>query len=53
MNDVAGEGGFGTGENALTVLWGNDGRRDLGRASKRALAVRLWDTIVERRAARD
>ena len=49
VNDVAGDGGFGTGENALTVLWGNGGRRDLGRASKRALAVRLWDTLVELR----
>jgi phosphopantothenoylcysteine decarboxylase/phosphopantothenate--cysteine ligase len=53
VNDVAHEGGFGVGENALTVLWGTDGRRDLGRASKRALAVRLWDTIVALRAARD
>jgi phosphopantothenoylcysteine decarboxylase/phosphopantothenate--cysteine ligase len=53
VNDVAGEGGFGVGENALTVLWGTDGRRDLGRASKRALAARLWDTIVALRAARD
>ena len=49
VNDVGGDGGFGTGENALTVLWGNAGRRDLGRASKRALAARLWDTLVELR----
>jgi phosphopantothenoylcysteine decarboxylase/phosphopantothenate--cysteine ligase len=52
VNDVANEGGFGVGENALTVLWGTDGRRELGRASKRELAVRLWDTLVELRAAR-
>ena len=52
VNDVGGEGGFGTGENALVVLWGNDGRRDLGRASKRELAARLWDTLVALRAAR-
>jgi phosphopantothenoylcysteine decarboxylase/phosphopantothenate--cysteine ligase len=51
VNDVSNERGFGTGENALTVLWGADGRRELGRASKRELAARLWDTIVERRAA--
>jgi len=53
VNDVANEGGFGAGENALTVLWGENGRRDLGRASKRELAARLWDTLVELRAARD
>jgi phosphopantothenoylcysteine decarboxylase/phosphopantothenate--cysteine ligase len=52
VNDVAHEGGFGVGENALTVLWGDDGRRELGRASKRALAARLWDTLIELRAAR-
>jgi len=52
VNDVAGEGGFGVGENALTVLWGTDGRRELGRASKRALAAHLWDTLVALRAAR-
>ena len=53
VNDVSGEGGFGTGENALTLLWGEDGRRDLGRASKRELAARLWDALRERRAKRD
>jgi phosphopantothenoylcysteine decarboxylase/phosphopantothenate--cysteine ligase len=52
VNDVARGGGFGTGENALTVLWGRDGRRELGRASKRALAARLWDTLIELRATR-
>ncbi len=52
VNDVAGERGFGTGANALTVLWGTDGRRDLGAGSKRELATRLWDTICELRAAR-
>jgi phosphopantothenoylcysteine decarboxylase/phosphopantothenate--cysteine ligase len=52
VNDVASGGGFGTGENVLTVLWGTDGRRELGRASKRTLAARLWDTLIELRAAR-
>ncbi|MEO7038755.1 MAG: bifunctional phosphopantothenoylcysteine decarboxylase/phosphopantothenate--cysteine ligase CoaBC [Candidatus Elarobacter sp.] len=47
VNDVGGERGFGPGENALVVLWGAQGRRDLGRGSKRELAVRLWDAIVE------
>ena len=46
VNDVGGERGFGTGENALVLLWGSDGRRDLGRGSKRELAARLWDAIV-------
>jgi phosphopantothenoylcysteine decarboxylase/phosphopantothenate--cysteine ligase len=47
VNDVGGEKGFGTGENALVLLWGTDGRRDLGSGSKRELAARLWDAIVE------
>ncbi len=46
VNDVSGERGFGTGESALTVLWGAAGRRALPRASKRVLAGGLWDTIV-------
>jgi phosphopantothenoylcysteine decarboxylase/phosphopantothenate--cysteine ligase len=49
VNDVADERGFGTGENALTLLWGSDGRRDLGRASKRELAARFWDGLAELR----
>ncbi|MBV8644923.1 MAG: bifunctional phosphopantothenoylcysteine decarboxylase/phosphopantothenate--cysteine ligase CoaBC [Candidatus Eremiobacteraeota bacterium] len=49
VNDVSGERGFGGGENALVLLWGTDGRRDLGRGSKRELAIRLWDAIVELR----
>ena len=49
VNDVGGERGFGTGENALVLLWGDDGRRDLGRGSKRELAAQLWDAIVERK----
>jgi phosphopantothenoylcysteine decarboxylase / phosphopantothenate---cysteine ligase len=48
VNDVRGQRGFGTGENALSFLWGENGRRDLGSASKRALAARLLDAIEER-----
>jgi phosphopantothenoylcysteine decarboxylase/phosphopantothenate--cysteine ligase len=46
VNDVAEGRGFGTGDNALVVLWGNDGRRALPAASKRVLAGGLWDAIV-------
>lgn len=46
-NDVSGERGFGTGENSLVLLWGESGRRDLGTASKDALAARLLDAIEE------
>lgn len=47
VNDVAGERGFGTGDNALTLLWGADGRRDLGSAAKSKLAPLLLDAIEE------
>jgi len=47
VNDVRGERGFGTGENALTLLWGESGRRELGTADKAALAARLLDAIEE------
>jgi phosphopantothenoylcysteine decarboxylase/phosphopantothenate--cysteine ligase len=53
VNDVGGDQGFGTGDNALVLLWGTDGRRDLGRGSKRELAMRLWDAIVELKRHRD
>jgi phosphopantothenoylcysteine decarboxylase/phosphopantothenate--cysteine ligase len=46
VNDVAGGRGFGPGDNAYTVLWGTDGRRELATGSKRALAGSLWDAIV-------
>ena len=52
VNDVSDERGFGTGDNALVVLWGAAGRRDLGSASKRELAGRLWDALLEVRAKR-
>jgi phosphopantothenoylcysteine decarboxylase/phosphopantothenate--cysteine ligase len=47
VNDVTGERGFGGVPNALVLLWGSDGRKDLGSGSKRELASRLWDAIVE------
>jgi len=47
VNDVRGERGFGTGENALVLLWGDRGRRDLGSGDKRALAARLLDAVEE------
>ena len=47
LNDVGGERGFGTGENALTLLWGTDGHRDLGPADKSTLAARLLDALEE------
>lgn len=52
VNDVGGERGFGDAPNALVLLWGNDGRKDLGRGSKRELAARLWDAILELKSGR-
>ncbi|MBV9440843.1 MAG: bifunctional phosphopantothenoylcysteine decarboxylase/phosphopantothenate--cysteine ligase CoaBC [Candidatus Eremiobacteraeota bacterium] len=49
VNDVRRERGFGAVPNALVVLWGTDGRRDLGSGSKRELAAKLIDAIVELR----
>ncbi|MGH7729579.1 MAG: bifunctional phosphopantothenoylcysteine decarboxylase/phosphopantothenate--cysteine ligase CoaBC [Vulcanimicrobiaceae bacterium] len=50
VNDVA-RGGFGSGENALVLLWGEDGREDLGRAGKPELARRLWDALLRLRSS--
>jgi len=47
VNDVSGERGFGTGANALALLWGKDGRRDLGSADKSTLSARLLDAVEE------
>jgi phosphopantothenoylcysteine decarboxylase / phosphopantothenate---cysteine ligase len=47
VNDVTGERGFGAVDNALVLLWGTDGRKDLGSGSKRELAARLLDAILE------
>jgi phosphopantothenoylcysteine decarboxylase/phosphopantothenate--cysteine ligase len=52
VNDVGGERGFGAVDNALVLLWGTDGRKDLGRGSKRELAARLWDAILELKSGR-
>lgn len=47
VNDVSRpDGGFGLGGNELTLLWGEDGRLALGRASKRELARRMWDALL-------
>jgi phosphopantothenoylcysteine decarboxylase/phosphopantothenate--cysteine ligase len=47
VNDVRGERGFGTGDNELVLLWGDDGRRELGRSDKKTLAARLLDALEE------
>jgi phosphopantothenoylcysteine decarboxylase/phosphopantothenate--cysteine ligase len=52
VNDVSGERGFGPVDNALVLLWGADGRKDLGTGSKRELAARLWNAILELKAER-
>jgi phosphopantothenoylcysteine synthetase/decarboxylase len=47
VNDVSAQGiGFGIGENALTVVWGEHGRVDLARASKREIARGVWDALL-------
>jgi len=50
LNDVAGERGFGAGQNELVLLWGENEREALGRASKRELARRMWDAVLRVRA---
>ncbi len=47
VNDVSGQRGWGAQRNALTVLWGAHGKRDLGEAPKDVLAARLLDCIQE------
>jgi phosphopantothenoylcysteine decarboxylase / phosphopantothenate---cysteine ligase len=47
VNDVRGERGFGAVPNDLVLLYGTDGRRDLGHGSKRELAARLLDAIID------
>jgi phosphopantothenoylcysteine decarboxylase/phosphopantothenate--cysteine ligase len=46
LNDVSANRAWGAQRNALTLLW-NDGRRELGEASKPVLAARLLDAIEE------
>ena len=45
VNDVREERGFGAVDNALVLLWGEDGRRDLGCGSKTALASAMLDAV--------
>lgn len=45
VNDVSGGRAFGAQQNALTMLWGSEGRHDLGAATKEVLAARLLDCI--------
>lgn len=47
VNDVSGKRGWGAQRNALTLLWGSDGRRELGEASKAVLAARLLDAVEQ------
>ena len=47
VNDIRAERGFGTGDNTLVILSGDNERRPLGTASKNILAARLLDTIEE------
>jgi phosphopantothenoylcysteine decarboxylase / phosphopantothenate---cysteine ligase len=47
VNDVSNGGvGFGIGDNEIVVLW-KDGRETLGRGSKRGLACRMWNVLIE------
>ena len=47
LNDVGTPGsGFGSGDNAITLLFGEDGRVELGRASKSELAGRMWTELL-------
>jgi phosphopantothenoylcysteine decarboxylase/phosphopantothenate--cysteine ligase len=52
VNDVSRERAFGAVDNALILLYGERGRVDLGNGSKRDLAVKLWDAIVELKGQR-
>jgi len=47
VNDVSENRGFGAQRNKLTLLWGNDGRLELGEASKDVLAARLLDKVEQ------
>lgn len=47
VNDVSNERGWGAQRNSLTLLWGTDGRRELGEAAKPVLAARLLDAVQE------
>lgn len=47
LNDVSGERAFGAVANTLTLLYGTDGRVELGTGEKRVLSARLLDAIGE------
>ena len=48
-NDVSAPGiGFDADDNAVTVLFADGGRADIPRASKRAVAERLWGLFAAR-----
>jgi phosphopantothenoylcysteine decarboxylase/phosphopantothenate--cysteine ligase len=47
LNDVSGERAFGAVANTLTLLYGADGRVELGTAEKTALSARLLDALGE------
>lgn len=52
VNDVGAGRGFGEGPNAVTLLWGKRGRKELANARKDVLAARMLDEIEVLRAAR-
>jgi phosphopantothenoylcysteine decarboxylase/phosphopantothenate--cysteine ligase len=52
-NDVSQPGiGFGSDENAVTVIFADGSQIEIGRTSKAAVAERLWSLLVPRLAAR-
>jgi phosphopantothenoylcysteine decarboxylase/phosphopantothenate--cysteine ligase len=53
VNDVSQQRGWGSQHNTLTVLWGSDGREELGEAAKSVLAARLLDCIERLRSQDD
>ena len=52
-NDVSQQRGWGLQRNALTVLWGTDGRRELGEGTKNVLAAKLLDCLQSLRERDD
>jgi phosphopantothenoylcysteine decarboxylase/phosphopantothenate--cysteine ligase len=46
VNDVSGERGFGAVATTLTLLYGDDGRIEIGTGRKDALAARLLDAVA-------
>ncbi|HXM18461.1 MAG TPA: bifunctional phosphopantothenoylcysteine decarboxylase/phosphopantothenate--cysteine ligase CoaBC [Candidatus Tumulicola sp.] len=52
-NRVGGpDGAFGARENAVTILWGRDGRQEVPRGSKSAVAAAILDRVATLRAER-